>query len=793
MTALFDSFGPSWRPVVQLAAGYGAAAIMTLTAVVLRIPTDHARWVFAGSVAPALAIALGYKARTADRIRLAATSAALFVLGVALVAVPTVQSRLAHAAGDRLKAIAELDLVFVTAFVAGAACIGLLVRLGLEGDEGFTRPWASVLGDARWMTMREAKSLFPPSGKVVVGEAYEPWKERRGSDDMVPSNPRTWGSGGKHQVLFYDFTWGSTHMLFFAGSGGFKTTSTVIPTARTYPGSMVILDPALEIGQQVAPLRRRLKGPSGQPRKVFTIDPLADTVQGCDVLELLRKHPRQELALGAYVKMLLTEKPKAQSGSDAFFEGNNFGLMSGLLMYVLHGRVTDYEPKDTRRPTLRQLRTLTALPEKDLKTFIGTIYANDGAEDRPGFVRNEAARRFIRQTLAPFVSMAQESWTGISAQINTDTKWLSVTALADTVCNPDFSLTDLPKGETDVFLQIDAEVLKNNVGVVRILLGAMFQAMQSQERAQNRTGGAESVLFCLDEVDALGYMSALEEARDRGRKFGISLMMLYQSVGQIEKHFGKEGAVAWFDSAAIVSYAVVTSPETADRISRQAGECTVEVAGTSERSNWWFGIWAKGAQAQSRMTYSTSLQKRPLILPHEVREMRRDEQIIFAAAKPALRCGRAIFFRRPEMMEGLGKSRLREGVPPVPMTTRQGRSGDAALHAAFDRLASSATMMTTDDGAEATGFEGQDFEQMPTATLPPSSADSAIAAAMAAAVAAEQAYADQRAAADQVFRFEPVSATSPSAAPDTATPATDDLIAAAEAHFARRPIGRGRR
>ena len=175
-----------------------------------------------------------------------------------------------------------------------------------------------------------------------------------------------------------------------------------------------------------------------------------------------------------------------------------------------------------------------------MKTFIGTIYANDGVEDRPGFVRNAAARRFIRQTLAPFVSMAQESWTGIAAQINTDTKWLSVTALADTVCNAEFSLAELPKGETDVFLQFAAEVLKSNVGVVRILLGSMFQAMQTQER----TKGAESVLFCLDEVDALGYMSALEEARDRGRKFGISLMLLYQSVGQIEKHFGKEGAVA---------------------------------------------------------------------------------------------------------------------------------------------------------------------------------------------------------------------------------------------------------
>ena len=458
-------------------------------------------------------------------------------------------------------------------------------------------------------------------------------------------------------------------------------------------------------------------------------------------------------------------------------------------MYVLHGRVSDYEPKDTRRPTLRQLRTLTALPEKDLKAIIGTIYANDGVEDRPGFVRNAAARRFIRQTLAPFVSMAQESWTGIAAQINTDTKWLSVTALADTVCNPDFSLVDLPKGETDVFLQFDAEVLKNNVGVARILLGAMFQAMQGQERAK----GAESVLFCLDEVDALGYMSALEEARDRGRKFGISLMMLYQSVGQIEKHFGKEGAVAWFDSAAIVSYAVVTSPETADRISKQAGECTVEGEGTSERSNWWFGIWAKGAQAQSRMTYSINLQKRPLILPHEVREMRRDEQIIFAAAKPALRCGRAIFVRRPEMMEGLGKSKLREGAAPKPPVQSEDQANDAALHAAFDRLTSSDSIATTDDGAEATGFEGQDFEHAPAAAIPQSTADSAVTAAIAAAADAEQAGKDMLTAADQMFRIERVTASSAGAPYEPTTAPTEDLIATAEAMFARRPLGRGKR
>jgi hypothetical protein len=73
----------------------------------------------------------------------------------------------------------------------------VLVRLTLKGDEAFTWPCASVLGDACWMTTREANSLFPPTGKVVAGEAHEPWQERRGSADMVPSNPKGLGSGSR--------------------------------------------------------------------------------------------------------------------------------------------------------------------------------------------------------------------------------------------------------------------------------------------------------------------------------------------------------------------------------------------------------------------------------------------------------------------------------------------------------------------------------------------------------------------------------------------------------------------
>ncbi|MDD9330612.1 MAG: type IV secretory system conjugative DNA transfer family protein, partial [Bartonella sp.] len=48
-----------------------------------------------------------------------------------------------------------------------------------------------------------------------------------------------------------------------------------------------------------------------------------------------------------------------------------------------------------------------------------------------------------------------------------------------------------------------------------------------------------------------------------------------------------------------------------------------------------------------------------LILPHEIiQKMRQDEQIILMQGQPPLRCGRAIYFRRKEMLATTEKNRF---------------------------------------------------------------------------------------------------------------------------------------
>ena len=87
----------------------------------------------------------------------------------------------------------------------------------------------------------------------------------------------------------------------------------------------------------------------------------------------------------------------------------------------------------------------------------------------------------------------------------------------------------------------------------------------------------------LDEAARLGPMKILETARDAGRKYGITLQLLYQSVGHLERQWGRDGKREWYDGVSHRSYAAVQDLETAKELEESFG--TYGVMATSEGSN----------------------------------------------------------------------------------------------------------------------------------------------------------------------------------------------------------------
>ncbi|MGE4409592.1 MAG: Ti-type conjugative transfer system protein TraG [Sphingobium sp.] len=534
----------------------------------------------------------------------------------------------------RLSPFAEQGMTFeelsqyLSAFAIGGGAVALAIagagaRLATFVPDRVKRVKRGSIGDAHWMDMRRAQKLFPADGDIVLGEAYRVDKDVIAEVEFVADDPTTWGKGGRAPLLCYRYGNDSGHLLFFAGSGGYKTTANVIPTGLTYKGPLVCFDPSIEIAPMIAKARRELN----PNRRVRVLDPNDPTV-GFNVLDWIETSNRKEEDIAAVAHMLLSESGKVESSTGSYFQNQAHNLLTGVLAYIL------LSPNFGGEKTLRSLRDFVSLPEPSFLEMLRDIVEN---EDEPAFVR---------QTLGVFTNMTEQTFSGVYSTASKDTQWLSLGNYAALVCGAQFKTRDLAAGKFDLFLNLRMDTLKSYPGIGRVIIGALLNAMiQADGQHVQRT------LFMIDEASLLGYMKLLEEARDRGRKYGISLMLFYQSVGQIETHFGRSGAQAWFESAALTSYAAVATHETAKRISDLCGEMTIEVASSSRQA----GLSA----SSTRATESTNLQRRALILPHEVlQEMRKDEQIIVKAGHRPLRCGRAIYFRRPDMLARVSANRF---------------------------------------------------------------------------------------------------------------------------------------
>ncbi|WP_065091809.1 Ti-type conjugative transfer system protein TraG [Rhizobium leucaenae] len=538
-----------------------------------------------------------------------------------------------HALMDRLPPkqtiLAYTDPATAVGGVAAALAVGFALRVAIVGNAAFARSEPkrvsgkrALHGEADWMKLQEAANLFPDTGGIVIGERYRVDRDSTAALAFRADNAETWGGGGKSPLLCFDGSFGSSHGIVFAGSGGFKTTSVTIPTALKWGGSLIVLDPSNEVAPMVIDHRRKAG------RDVFVLDPKRPDI-GVNVLDWIgRFGGTKEEDIASVASWIMSDSGRAQGVRDDFFRASGLQLLTAIIADVCLSGHTEKE-----RQTLRQVRANLAEPEPKLRQRLQEIY-------------DESKSDFVKENVAAFVNMTPETFSGVYANAIKETHWLSYPNYAALVSGSSFATDAIAGGNTDVFINVDLKTLETHAGLARVIIGSFLNALY------NRDGSIHGrALFLLDEVARLGYMRILETARDAGRKYGITLTMIYQSIGQLrETYGGRDASSKWFESASWISFAAINDPETADYISRRCGMTTVEIDQVSRSSQ---------ARGSSR-TRSKQLAARPLIQPHEVLRMRADEQIVFTASNAPLRCGRAIWFRRDDMKSCVGMNRFHE-------------------------------------------------------------------------------------------------------------------------------------
>ena len=529
-------------------------------------------------------------------------------------------------ATSRPPALAQMDPAFAIGGCAILIACGFALRVAVKGNAAFAVPMPkrvhgkrALHGDADWMSMQEAGKLFPDAGGIVVGERYRVDRDSVAAPFRA-SDPQSWGVGGKSALLCFDASFGSSHGIVFAGSGGYKTTSVTIPTALKWGGALVVLDPSNEVAPMVIDHRR------AAGRTVHILDP-KQSATGFNALDWIgRFGGTKEEDIASVASWIMSDSGGVRGVRDDFFRASALQLLTALIADVcLSGRT---EEKDQ---TLRQVRANLSEPEPKLRERLQAIY--DGSESQ-----------FVKENVAAFVNMTPETFSGVYANAVKETHWLSYANYAALVSGKSFVTEDLAGGGTDIFINLDLKTLETQAGLARVIIGPFMNAIYN--RNGEVTGRA---LFLLDEVARLGFMRILETARDAGRKYGITLLLLFQSIGQMRETWGgRDAASKWFESASWISFAAVNDPETADYISKRCGATTVEIDQVSRSSQ----------SSGSSRTRSKQLASRPLIQPHEVLRMRTDEQIVFTAGSAPLRCGRAIWFRRADMKSCVGTNRF---------------------------------------------------------------------------------------------------------------------------------------
>ena len=256
-----------------------------------------------------------------------------------------------------------------------------------------------------------------------------------------------------------------------------------------------------------------------------------------------------------------------------------------------------------------------------------------------------SASPLARDLAGTLKDIVAETFSGIYGNASKDTRWLSTAAYADLVSGDSFRTRDLADGRLTVFVQVPLKTLQATPALGRVIVGALLNAAYE---ADGQVRGR--ILFLLDEVARLGFMGVLEQARDAGRKYGITLLLLYQSLGQLVGQWGREGKQAWYDATSWRLFAAVQDPDTAKELSAMCGEYGVVATARGNSSGSHGRGGGIGRSSSSGRSENRSEIRRALIRPEEIiQDTRADEAFVLVRGARPLRCGRAIYFRRRDM------------------------------------------------------------------------------------------------------------------------------------------------
>ncbi len=530
--------------------------------------------------------------------------------------------------------------------VAGAlarACAGGLVAVALTGLVLLLPKRRSLHGEARFATRREIASaeLLGEHG-IILGRLGRRCLMLAGQQGVVLAAPPRAGKG----------------------------VGVVIPNLLNWPDSVICVDIKRENWTLTAGFRAR----SGQA--CFLFDPFAEDGRtarwnpfhyvAADALK--RVNDLQRIA-----EMLYPDPPNV----DPFWTASARSLFLGIALYL-------FETPSRHKTIGEVLRQGMASDDEGFGQHWKRVIEGRGKGKSP--LSDQCVR-----ALYDVIDLAPVTASSIRKTFTSRLDlWLNPILDAATAGN-DFDLRDLRRRPMSIYVGVNPDDLHR----LRPVLSLFFQqaiGLQTRALPEHDPTLRHQVLMMLDEFAALGRIPIIAESVSYLPGYNVRVVLVIHTPAQLREVYGANAAETMLKSLAA---RIVFAPKDyadAREISDELGMTTVQ-ARTVSRPMFDLGE-AKGRRSRS-VSVSVSEQRRPLLLPQEVKALGTGKALIFYEGLSPIRCRKIRYFED-------ARFRARLLPPPVvaPIAIAAGVPGPTPAPADAD---DPATMPATTDAIGAAG------------------------------------------------------------------------------------------
>ena len=396
---------------------------------------------------------------------------------------------------------------------------------------------------------------------------------------------------------------GFEHALLFAPTGSGKGVGFVIPNLLFWEDSIIVHDMKLENYAVTSGWRKK------QGQEVFVWAPSSpDGITHCyNPLDWISSKPGQMVDdVQKIANLIIPEKD--------FWNNEARSLFLGVVLYLL--------ADDTKTKSFGEV--VRTMRSDDVVYNLAVALDTFGETMHPVGYMNIAA----------FLQKADKERSGVISTMNSGLEIWANPLIDIATASSDFSLMEMKKKKTTVYVGMTPDNIQRLQKLMQVFYQQATEFMT--RKMPNIKEEPYGVMFLMDEFPTLGKMEQFKSGIAFFRGYRVRLLLIIQDTQQLKGIYEEAGMNSFLSNSFYRITFAANNYETANLISQLCGNQTVEqISGSRPK---FFDL-----NPHTR-TENVSHVQRALLLPQEVIQLPRDEQILLIESFPPIKSNKIKYY-----------------------------------------------------------------------------------------------------------------------------------------------------